>query len=89
VDQGDRTRRPVRLLLLDVHGRFHHEQDDQVRYLTPPEHFQAKRIPVRVKKMRKNKNLEHFHVSMKRENALGMASPGILSGRLAGRSLFS
>jgi hypothetical protein len=53
------------------------------------EHFQAKWTPVRVKKMRENKNLEHFHVSMKRENALGMASPGILSGRLAGRSLFS
>jgi hypothetical protein len=42
--------------------------------LTPPEHFQAKRIPVRVKKMRKNKNLEHFHVSMKRENALALES---------------
>jgi hypothetical protein len=26
-------------------------------------------MPVRVKKMRKNKNLEHFHVSTKRENA--------------------
>jgi hypothetical protein len=28
-------------------------------------------MPVRVKKMRKNKRREHFHVSMKRENALG------------------
>jgi hypothetical protein len=34
------------------------------------EHFQAKRIPVRVKKIRKNKNLEPFHVSTKREKAL-------------------
>jgi hypothetical protein len=33
-------------------------------------HFQAKWTPVRVKEMRKNKNLEYFHVSMKRENTL-------------------
>jgi hypothetical protein len=26
------------------------------------EHFQAKRMPVRVKKMRKNKKLEHFPI---------------------------
>jgi hypothetical protein len=32
------------------------------------EHFQAKRIPVRVKKML-NKELEHFHVSTKHESA--------------------
>jgi hypothetical protein len=34
------------------------------------ERFQAKWMPVRVKKTRKNKKLEHFHVSMKYENAL-------------------
>jgi hypothetical protein len=37
--------------------------------VSAPERFQAKRIPVRVKKTRKNKKLEHFHASMKLENA--------------------
>jgi hypothetical protein len=30
-------------------------------------------MPVRVKKTRKNKNIEHFHVSTKRENVLACA----------------
>jgi hypothetical protein len=34
------------------------------------ERFQAKRIPVRFKKTRKNKKLENFDVSTKREKAL-------------------
>ena len=34
------------------------------------ERFQAKWMPVRVKKTRKNEKPEHFHVSMKHENAL-------------------
>jgi hypothetical protein len=38
----------------------------------PIEHFQAKWTPVRVKKMRENKKLEPFHVSMKHEKALDM-----------------
>ncbi len=37
------------------------------------EHFQAKWMPVRVKKIHQNKNLELFHVSMKREKALGLS----------------
>jgi hypothetical protein len=36
-----------------------------------PERFQAKQNPVRVKKTRENKELEHSHVSAKRENAPG------------------
>jgi hypothetical protein len=35
------------------------------------EHFQAKWTPVRVKKMRYNKDLETFSDSMGSENALG------------------
>src|SRR5450631_141139 len=39
------------------------------------EHFQAKWTPVRVKKLRSNKDLETFSDSMGSENALGEASP--------------
>ncbi|CAH1662678.1 hypothetical protein CHELA40_12278 [Chelatococcus asaccharovorans] len=35
------------------------------------EHFRAKWTPVRVKKMRQNKDMEYFRDSEKRENALG------------------
>jgi citrate/tricarballylate utilization protein len=58
-----------------------------VRFWRDLEHFQAKWIPVRVKKMRKNKNLEHFHVSMKHENTLG-AGPARVSIRALRTALF-
>jgi len=43
------------------------------------EHFQAKWIPVRVKKMRQNKKQEPFHVSTKREKTLAFRAASILA----------
>ena len=39
-------------------------------YVERLEHFRAKWVPVRVKKMRQNKEIEHFRDSEKRGNAL-------------------
>ena len=44
------------------------------------ERFQAKWMPVRVKKTRQNRNLERFLVSMKHETALGLISLCLILG---------
>jgi predicted protein tyrosine phosphatase len=69
--QRPQADRPMRLLCQNIFALVGLLRAESPNTL---ERFQAKQIPVRVEKTHKNKKLENFHVSMKRENALGIVS---------------